>query len=129
MVDEKYNQPKEYFSLKLKETMCKGYIEEHNIDPDSVVDAREYCQGIMQRYITLLDNATYMPCEHIQKEKEYGIPWRSAFKAELEQMIDALAKRTISADGFDEDLEDPFELLHKIVKKDAIDAATFDAMT
>ena len=84
MVDEKYNQPKEYFSLKLKETMCKGYIEEHNIDPDTVVDAREYCQGIMQRYITLLDNATYMPCEHIQKEKEYGIPWRSAFKAELE---------------------------------------------
>ena len=82
----------------------------------------------MQRYITLLDNATYMPCEHIQKEKEYGIPWRSAFKAELESMVDALAKRTISSDGFDKDTEDPFVVMHKIVKKDAIDAATFDAM-
>ena len=78
----------------------------------------------------MLDNATYMPCEHIQKEKEYGIPWRSAFKKELETMIDGLAKRTVSSDGFDEDLnEDPFVLLHKIVKKDAIDAATFDAMS
>ena len=77
----------------------------------------------------MLDNATYMPCEHIQKEKEYGIPWRTAFKKELETMIDALAKRTVSSDGFDEDHEDPFVLLHKIVKKDAIDAATFDAMS
>ena len=84
----------------------------------------------MQRYITLLDNATYMPCEHIQKEKEYGIPWRSAFKKELQTMIDVLAKRTISSDGFDEDSnDDPFVLLHKIVKKDCIDAATFDAMS
>ena len=109
--------------------MCKGYMEEHKISKESVVDARDYCQSIMQRYITLLDNATYMPCEHIQKEKEYGIPWRSAFKKELETMIDALAKRTVSSDGFDEDHEDPFVLLHKIVKKDAIDAATFDAMS
>ena len=70
-----------------------------------------------------------MPCEHIQKEKEHGIPWRTAFKKELESMIDALSKRTVSSDGFDEDLEDPFVLLHKIVKKDAIDAATFDAMS
>ena len=129
LIDEKYGQPKEFFSLSLKETMCKGYMEENKIDPNSVVDAREYCQKIMQRYITLLDNATYMPCEHIQKEKEYGIPWRSAFKKELEVMIDALAKRTVSSDGFDEDTEDPFVLLHKIVKKDAIDAATFDAMS
>ena len=77
----------------------------------------------------MLDNATYMPCEHIQKEKEYGILWRSAFKKELEFMIDALAKRTVTSDGFEEDYEDPFVLLHKIVKKDAIDAATFDAMS
>ena len=109
--------------------MCKGHIEDHQVDPASVVDARDYCQGIMQRYITMLDNATYMPCEHIQKEKEYGIPWRSAFKVELEQMIDALVRRTIDAEGFDPDLEDPFELLHKIVKKDCIDASSFDQET
>ena len=109
--------------------MCRGEIEDTpGIDIEQCVLARDYCQTIMQRYITLLDNATYMPCEHVQKEKEYGIPWRSAFKAEMEVMIDALAKRTISSDGFDADHEDPFVVMHKVVKKDAIDAATFDAM-
>ena len=41
----------------------------------------------MQRWITLLDNATYMPVEHIQKEKEYGIKWRTAFKDEMTEML------------------------------------------
>jgi len=34
----------------------------------------------------------------------------------------------VSADGFPE-TEDPFLFFHKIVKKDALDAATFDAMS
>ena len=42
----------------------------------------------MQRFVILLDNAAYMPLEHVQKEKEYGIPWRSAFKAELETFLE-----------------------------------------
>ena len=58
--------------------------------------ARDFCQGLMQRYVNLLDNATYMPCEHIQKEKEYGIPWRSAFKAELYAIAEHTYRKMVS---------------------------------
>ena len=78
--------------------------------------------------MTLLDNATYMPCEHIQKEKEYGIPWRTAFKKELYFFADQSYKRMVGDDGFPE-TEDPFVFFHKIIKKDALDAATFDALS
>ena len=43
LIDEKYGQPKEFFSLTQKETMCKGYMDDNKIDPKDVVDAREYC--------------------------------------------------------------------------------------
>ena len=69
-----------------------------------------------------------MPCEHMQKEKEYGIPWRSAFKKELLAFADTTHKRLVDNNGFNE-TEDPFLFFHKIVKKDALDAATFDAMS
>ena len=77
----------------------------------------------MQRFVTLLDNATYMPCEYIQKEKEYGIPWRTAFKKELFATAYDLHGRFVN-DGteFAEDL-DPFKFMHQVVKKDALDAA------
>lgn len=37
-------------------------------------------------------------------------------------------KRLVSDDGFPE-TEDPFVFFHKIIKKDALDAATFDGLT
>ena len=82
----------------------------------------------MQRYIILLDNATYMPAEHIQKEKEYGIVWRGALKKELFTFADQIYKRMVGEDGFPE-TDDAFRFFHTIVKKDALDAATFDAMS
>ena len=70
-----------------------------------------------------------MPCEHIHKEKEYGITWRTAFKAELIAFADKTHRRLIESDsGFPEN-EDPFQFLHKIIKKDVLDAATFDAQS
>jgi hypothetical protein len=69
----------------------------------------------MDRYFTLLDNITYMKHEHIQKEKEYGITWRSAFKVELQRTAADLHKRVI-AEGEEEMDEDPFVVLHKIVR-------------
>ena len=79
--------------------------------------------------MTLLDNATYMPCEHIQKEKEYGIPWRSAFKKELKDFADSVYKRLVGEDAILPETEDPFQFFHKVIKKDALDAATFDAQS
>lgn len=55
-------------------------MAEQKIPLSECISSREYCDKIMFRYITLLDNATFMPSEHIQKEKEYGITWRTAFK-------------------------------------------------
>ena len=97
---------------------------------NELVDARDYCSKVMDRFIDLLDNATYMPNEHIQKEKEYGIPWRSAFKEELTTNVNDLSRKTFG-DLADEgkEKEDPFVILHAIVKKDVIDAATYDTQT
>ena len=75
-----------------------------------------------------MDNATYMPCEHIQKEKQYGIPWRTAFKRELIAFADATYRRLVGEDGFPE-TEDPFMFFHRIIKKDTLDAATFDSQS
>ena len=80
----------------------------------------------MDRFFTLLDNITYMKHEHIQKEKEYGITWRSAFKVELQRVASDLHKRVIAEDEEEID-EDPFVVLHKIVRQDTIDASTFDS--
>jgi hypothetical protein len=81
----------------------------------------------MDRFFTLLDNVTYMKHEHIQKEKEYGIPWRSAFKVELYEISQALHARTMSESEAEEMDEDPFVVMHKIVRQDSVDAATFDS--
>ena len=57
-----------------------------------------------------------MKHEHIQKEKEYGIPWRSAFKVELYAISGALHARTMSESEAEEMDEDPFVVMHKIVR-------------
>ena len=74
---------------------CTEEMVRDKLNLSECVDSRVYCDSIMQRYIVVLDNATFIPCEHIQKEKEYGITWRSAFKAELQDLIDDLAKKLI----------------------------------
>ena len=121
----KYNQPKEYFHEATRQTLCNGELEEKQIDMLDCVLARDFCQGIMQRYVTLLDNATYMPCEHIHKEKEYGIPWRSAFKKELYAIAEQTYRKIVTDGDFPAN-EDPWMFFHRVVKKDALDAATFD---
>ena len=118
----------EFFSLELNKTMCRGYAEENKIDIDTLLSSQDYCQSVMKRYIHLLDKATFMPVEHIQKEREYGVVWRTAFKKEMKELIDTMVKRCVSSDGFSKE-EDGFYLLHKVIKADAIDAATFDEMS
>jgi len=41
----------------------------------------------MERFINALDKATYMPVEFYQKENEYGLEWRKAFKLELNRLV------------------------------------------
>ena len=60
--------------------------------------AQDYCQAVLNRFTELMDEATCMPNEHIQKEKEYGIEWRTAFKKELEKIVQQ-TKRVLSGNG------------------------------
>ena len=75
--------PREYFHMSRKFLGPHAEIAKQDINLAECVSARSYCAAMMQRYVTLLDCATFMPSEHIQKEKEYVITWRTAFKAQL----------------------------------------------
>lgn len=83
----------------------------------------------MQRYIQILDDATYMPNELVWKEKEYGIPWRAEFKLHLEKTVKKLAKGALGEEADSIKDKNPFTVLHTIIKKDVVDAAVFDAKT
>lgn len=78
-----YGKPRDWFHPETKLLGCYEQIVNNGLKIEDCVDAREYCKIIMDRFFTLLDTVTYMKHEHIQKEKEYGIPWRTAFKTEL----------------------------------------------
>jgi hypothetical protein len=118
---------RDFFHPETKLLGCHECIVCNNLNIDDCRDARETCKVIMDRFFTLLDNVTYMKHEHIQKEKEYGIPWRSAFKVELYEISASLHARTMSESEAEEMDEDPFVVMHKIVRQDSVDAATFDS--
>lgn len=40
---------------------------------------------LYERWAKVLDNIRYMGFEHQQKEKEFGMKWRLAYKVELER--------------------------------------------
>lgn len=124
-----HNSPKELFHFDTRMTLCSQCLVDKRIDRGNCVEARKFCQAVMQRFVTLLDNATYMPIEHVQKEKEYGIPWRSAFKAELQAFTEVAKSRFLGEEQKFELADEAFVFFHKIIKKDALDAATFDAMS
>ena len=74
----------EYFSKILNSGLCATCVyDDDDLDRDTLCDSRNFCHDQMMRWVALLDNATYMPVEHIQKEREFGIKWRSAFNEEM----------------------------------------------
>ena len=105
-VDPEFGGNLTYFHVASRQLYSEESIAAKKMKKSDLVSARDYCNAMMKRYINLLDNATYMPSEHVQKEKEYGIQWRTAFKREMIAFADAVHKRMISEDGFDE-ADDP----------------------
>ena len=103
---------KEHFYYPTRMTFCSQCLADKQIDKKDCIGSRQFCQAMMHRFTTLLDNATFMPVEHIQKEKEYGIPWRSAFKKELYAHADQMYKLMIDQNGTFPDDEDPFVFFH-----------------
>ena len=49
------------------------------LDPETEQKLKESAE----KWAKLIDNARYLGVEHIHKEKEYGIKWRTVFKVEL----------------------------------------------
>ena len=92
--------------------------DEEGRDYNTLVYARTLCKDYLERWVMLLDNATYMPGEHMQKEKEYGIKWRTAFKDEIRLLLTEEQEGKIDdEEKFDFNLEDPFVYLHRMIKK------------
>ena len=97
---------------------------ECNIPSDECFDPTRFCALMMRRYFELIDNATYMPHEHIQKEKEYGIPWRTAFKQELLAIGGELIRKREKE--VKQRSADPFVDLLYLAKKDQETAQSFN---
>ncbi len=47
-------------------------------------------KGLQQEWAKVFDKAHYLQSEHDLKEKEYGIPWRSAYKAAMVAAVNHL---------------------------------------
>ena len=50
---------------------------------------------ILKNWAKIYDKARYLKSEHDLKEKEYGIPWRSAYKAVILQIVHDLEKNKL----------------------------------
>ena len=93
-------------------------------DLNDCVDTRAYCADMMARWFNLRDCAQYLSAEHQQKEREYGITWRSAFKQQLNKKTNELSVK-LTGSGIAED-QDPFDVLYQLVVKDYDDVRQFD---
>ena len=123
-----------YFHFDSLSTLCVFCLDEKNINFNDCLDARAFCHFQMKRYLSLLDSVTFMPCEHFQKEKEFGIRWRSAFKTELYEFADSIHKLLVSWEEQFPRSEpgsgiDPFEFFKSIVEKETLNAALLDAQS
>lgn len=47
VLDEKYGQPKEFFHVVTRQTLCQAELAEKQIDREECILAREYCQQMM----------------------------------------------------------------------------------
>lgn len=59
-----YGNPKIYYHIQSKKLGCEVEMSKEKILLSECINARQFCDGIMQRYIVMLDNATFMPSEH-----------------------------------------------------------------
>ena len=66
-----------------------------------------------------------MRSEHEQKEREYGIPWRSAFKVELKNIVSEVVKKLSGGDGSQDKTLDDLAVLLKISGNGYQDAHNF----
>ena len=89
-----------------------------------MVQAEHFCDEILNRWKRLANWAKYLSPEHEQKEREYGIPWRSAFKVEAKKELKEIKIKLLGLNEEKED-EDPFAILIQISNNGKQDAESF----
>ena len=81
---------------------------------------------LCDRWATVVDNVRYLDVEHRHKEKEYGIKWRAAFKAELEKVCNQLTEKYGNPIENKKSWDGDFKVVIKaIIEKDFKDIQTF----
>jgi len=66
-----------------------------------------------------------LAAEYQQKEREYGIAWRSAFKEDLNKRAEELVQKFTGA-SFDPKKDDALKILIELVSKDFMNARSLD---
>ena len=63
--------------------VCPQCVSAKKTSPEHLKDVGQYCDEQIKRWNKLVNDAKYLTPEHHQKEREYGIVWRSHFKKEM----------------------------------------------
>ena len=82
-----------YFDSVNKKIYCDKCITEQSVNISTLKKSDEYCLDALSHWKKLRSWAQYLECEHDQKVKEYGISWRTAFKAEIAHAVEELKQR------------------------------------
>lgn len=78
----------------------------------------------MAKWSKLANQSLYLLAEHDQKEKEYGIPWRSAFKVAINTSVTDLRLKLFGKQDQDAKLS-PFEAIKEITSNGKQDIESF----
>lgn len=84
------------------------------------IDEADRMRHLTERWAKAIDNAAYLIFEHRIKEKEYGIKWRTAYKAELKEEAMMLRGKFGEHLG-DQEFEDFNHVISELVLKDFTD--------
>ena len=77
-----------------------------------------------EKWKKLRNFAYYLKSEHEQKEKEYGIPWRSSFKVEIRNALIDMRNKLFGKTQIGEN-EDVFDAIVTITANSKQDAESF----
>ncbi len=69
---------------------CEKCVVDYKMNASALFSTVQYCNDTYDAWKRLENQTKYLSAEHDQKEKEYGIPWRSAFKKEINSSLQIL---------------------------------------
>lgn len=103
-------------------------VEAFKLDASQLLKSDEYCDKVIREWKVLVDWVKYLTPEHQQKEREYGIPWRSAFKQEMHICLQNLCLELYNNKSF-LDGKDPFLGLIELVAYSKQEVDSFNTNT